>query len=668
MHIPDSVLSPSTSIAAGAAMLPVWAMAGRRVRRDLGTRQMPLLALGAAFCFTVMLFNIPALGGTTAHPIAGTLLAVLLGPWAAVLGLSVTLAIQALFFGDGGLLTYGANCFTMAFVLPFVGYSVYALLARRLSAGAPARAVCAAIGAYIGINAAAAVVAVLLGIQPALFHEPDGRALYFPFGLKVTLPAMLGAHLLIAGPAEAVVTAVAVRYMQAAGIMLYGTAAPPGTAARRQEMLWAGLLALCALSPLGLLARGEAWGEWDTQGLAAKIRTVEGHTYVPKGAARAEAHAYKGIRGLRDYASERGASGYLGAAVLGIGTIVGLLLIGVRVLRPHPSAAASIPSPSQEEGEKTSPPRGCAYPLSFVRRGGDFNSNLPSPVMEGRGSRDGGDGARGPSLRFLERSLEEFASAGAAALAGETWARSSGLLQRLDPRAKIVSFLGLIAVVAYVSRPLTLLALTALTLVLALSSRLSPGRMARRVWLPVLFFIGSLALPSALSWVTPGRPLLILSRQPYLAITAPGLEAATVLMLRVGVAVSFAALLTMTTGWSDLLSALRVLPLPRLFLHVLAMTYRYLVVLLQAAAEMFVARRSRAVGRATRAQGREFLGVSIGALFGKTLALSEEVHAAMLSRGFHGQIGTLTERRWRRADSVWLLTALLVALAAWRWR
>src|SRR5215471_4858408 len=140
MHIPDSVLSPSTCAVCGAAMLPVWTLAARRLRTRLKTKQVPLLALGAAFSFTVMMFNIPALGGTTAHPVAGTLLAILLGPWAALIGISVALAIQALFFGDGGLLAYGANCFTMAFVLPFVGYSVYRLFAGRSAGNAPVRA------------------------------------------------------------------------------------------------------------------------------------------------------------------------------------------------------------------------------------------------------------------------------------------------------------------------------------------------------------------------------------------------------------------------------------------------------------------------------------------------------------------------------------------------
>src|SRR5258708_14969213 len=158
MHIPDSVLSPVTSAAVGVAMIPVWAIAARRVRQSLGTRQVPLLALGAAFCFTVMMFNIPALGGTTAHPVAGTLLAILLGPWAALIGISVSLAIQALFFGDGGIVAYGANCFTMAYLLPFVGYSVYRLLANRQPYHSLLRPLYSAVGAFVGSNAAAACV------------------------------------------------------------------------------------------------------------------------------------------------------------------------------------------------------------------------------------------------------------------------------------------------------------------------------------------------------------------------------------------------------------------------------------------------------------------------------------------------------------------------------
>src|SRR5579872_1010532 len=102
MHIPDAYLSPTTQAIALAAMAPVWFVAARRTRRELTTKQAPLLSMGAAFCFAVQMFNIPAVGGTTAHALGAALLAILVGPWAAVLGLTLTLAIQALLFGDGG--------------------------------------------------------------------------------------------------------------------------------------------------------------------------------------------------------------------------------------------------------------------------------------------------------------------------------------------------------------------------------------------------------------------------------------------------------------------------------------------------------------------------------------------------------------------------------------
>src|SRR5437763_15723010 len=103
-------------------MVPVWATAGRRVRKVVKSRYVPLMALAAAYCFLVMMFNVPIPDGTTAHAVGAVLVAVLLGPWAALIAVSVALAIQALFFGDGGVLAYAANCFNMAFVMPMVGY------------------------------------------------------------------------------------------------------------------------------------------------------------------------------------------------------------------------------------------------------------------------------------------------------------------------------------------------------------------------------------------------------------------------------------------------------------------------------------------------------------------------------------------------------------------
>ena len=200
MHIPDGYLSPQTCAVAGAAMVPVWVVSARRVKKKVKQRDVPLMAIGAAFCFLVMMLNVPIPDGTTAHAVGGVLVAVLLGPEAAVIAVSVALAIQALFFGDGGILAFGANCFSMAFVLPVVGYGVYRLLSRRRSLTDPRRAVAAGIGGYVGINAAALFAAIELGLQPDLFHDrPTARRCTRRSTCCQTIPAMMLAHLTVAG-------------------------------------------------------------------------------------------------------------------------------------------------------------------------------------------------------------------------------------------------------------------------------------------------------------------------------------------------------------------------------------------------------------------------------------------------------------------------------------
>src|SRR5262245_29760339 len=124
MHIPDGYLSPSTCGVFYVAAVPIWVTAGRKVKKIVKHRYVPLLAIGAAYSFLVMMFNVPIPDGTTAHAVGAVLIAILLGPWAAVIAVSIALVIQALFFGDGGVLAYGANVVNMAVIMPFVGYGV----------------------------------------------------------------------------------------------------------------------------------------------------------------------------------------------------------------------------------------------------------------------------------------------------------------------------------------------------------------------------------------------------------------------------------------------------------------------------------------------------------------------------------------------------------------
>jgi cobalt/nickel transport system permease protein len=195
-------------------MLPIWTFASKIVKKTLKTRQVPLLAIGAAFSFVIMMFNVPIPGGSTGHAVGGVLVAILLGPWAACIAITVALVVQALLFGDGGITAIGANCFNMAFVLPVVGYYVYRLISMGSSVESNRRVIAAFIAAYLGINIAALCAGVEFGLQPLFYHTADGQALYCPYGLNVAVPAMAGEHLLIFGWVEAIVTALVIKFLQ----------------------------------------------------------------------------------------------------------------------------------------------------------------------------------------------------------------------------------------------------------------------------------------------------------------------------------------------------------------------------------------------------------------------------------------------------------------------
>lgn len=217
MHIPDGYLGPATCGFFYAVMLPIWTAASRIVSKTLKSRQVPLLAISAAFSFVIMMFNIPIPGGSTGHAVGGVLAAILLGPWAACVAITVALVVQALLFGDGGITAIGANCFNMAFVMPFAGYYVYRLISINSAPSSKRRVIAAGIAGYVALNLSAFITGVEFGIQPLLHRTKEGQALYSPYGLGVAVPVMLSEHLLIFGWVEAIVTALVVKFLQRQG-------------------------------------------------------------------------------------------------------------------------------------------------------------------------------------------------------------------------------------------------------------------------------------------------------------------------------------------------------------------------------------------------------------------------------------------------------------------
>lgn len=327
MHIPENYLSPSTCGVLGAVMVPIWLLSIRKVKETVPREKLPLLGIAAAFSFLAMMFNIPLPGGTTGHAVGGTLIAILFGPYAACLAVSVALLIQALFFGDGGILAFGANCFNMAFVLPFTGYFIYHGLKKVI----PSETIAAGIGAYIGINAAAFCAAVEFGIQPLLFTDAAGQALYCPYPLWISLPAMMIGHLTLFGLAEVVFTTGVLAYLRKTSPDLFQLAAP----ASSNKSLFGLLAALIVATPLGLLAAGTAWGEWDAEELADTDFFGSALGYTPAGMENGFSFDVLmpdyAIAGLPD------AAGYIISAIVGTALLIIIFKIIASLLPSRPT-------------------------------------------------------------------------------------------------------------------------------------------------------------------------------------------------------------------------------------------------------------------------------------------------------------------------------------------
>jgi cobalt/nickel transport system permease protein len=629
MHIPDGYLSPSTCASLFAAAGPFWYIALKRLKAALHTRMIPLLSVFAAFSFVVMMFNLPLPGGTTGHAVGMGVAAIVLGPWAAIVAISIALTIQAVFFGDGGITALGANCFNMAIVGSLVAYATYRLLARRASIGSVRRVVGAGLAGYAAINVAALCAAIEFGIQPLLFHDASGAPLYAPYPLSISIPAMMLGHLTFAGLAEFVISAGIVAYLQRSDPELLRLTAPgapdlhepfetqadaPRLPSARK--LWLGLAALMIMTPLGILAVGSAWGEWTAQDFsdpqARRQIAAASRSEAPRGAPQGlQRLSSIWTAPLPRYAPAfiRSASfGYLVSGMVGVGLIIvcSLLLNGL------------------------------------VARGGSER------MVPGRRRRKS----------FVEKTALGLVAAMQQALFAEDMAGNGGFLQRLDPRVKLAGIGAFIGAAVAVRRIWALAAMLAMCIVLALVSRIPIRLLAARIWLAVLTFTGVIALPAI--FLTPGRSLY---RLPVLEwqVTEQGLRAASFLILRAETAATLSVLLVLSTLWTHLLRALRYFRMPVVLVAILGMTYRYMFLFLQTAEDMFESRETRMVGILEPADRRRLAAASAGVLLGKTMQVSSEVHTAMQARGFRGEIRLLDELEMRTGD--WLRLAAFVGTA-----
>ncbi|GAB4306436.1 MAG: energy-coupling factor ABC transporter permease [Promethearchaeota archaeon] len=224
MHVPDGLLDLPVLAATWAATCGYAAFAIRKSRKSLTEERVPVLGVLAAVVFAFQMLNFPISAGTSGHLLGFVLVAALTTPTAAFLVMFVILAIQALMFADGGVLSLGANVFNMG-VVTLLGYWVFLAVRKRLNSAASTEVLGAGstdsgslgpekrggaetqppverelvvgglVGGWVSVVAASLVAGVELGASSA-----------FPYGLVVTVPVMLGYHVVI-GLGEGLITA-----------------------------------------------------------------------------------------------------------------------------------------------------------------------------------------------------------------------------------------------------------------------------------------------------------------------------------------------------------------------------------------------------------------------------------------------------------------------------
>ena len=440
------------------------------------------MALGAAFSFVIMMFNVPVIGGSTGHAVGATLIAILLGPWAACISVSIALVIQALLFGDGGITAIGANVFNMAFVMPFVGYYVYRLIAGD-SATTRRMIVASGIAAYVSIVAGAicrrhrvrpAAAARAQRRRAAALRALPARGRRARDGHRAPAVLRLGRGVRDDGRGRGAREA----GQRAAREQACGQAAALAVGGARRARA---AHARSACSP-----QGTAWGEWSAEQLEAEPRLRA------RGAREARQRC-----GPRRFPTTRRRSSRTRCSATSFAAIVGAaLVIGVT----WGIAQAALPRARRRHARDAREPPRDSRARTYRRRARSAGARAGARWLAA---------PRSPSSTPSPRCSRTTRSP-----------RAPACMQRLDPRVKLLTILLFAVTASFVHSLWVLLGLVALTAgARRRIARCSVASFSRKVWASAGFFALLLSLPAATAWITPGRGARPLGP---LSITEPG--------------------------------------------------------------------------------------------------------------------------------------------------
>ncbi|MBP2070909.1 cobalt ECF transporter T component CbiQ [Thermoanaerobacterium butyriciformans] len=254
---------------------------------------------------------------------------------------------------------------------------------------------------------------------------------------------------------------------------------------------------------------------------------------------------------------------------------------------------------------------------------------------------------------FIEKTVLGIQSTFEDMFASDEIANKKGLMQSLDPRVRLLSII-LLIVIANLGNSLYYMAIMLVySLILAVLSKIPMKSYIARISAVSIVFTGIVLIPSLFNVVRPGKPLIYITGSLY--ITKGGALSALIFIMRSFVSLSFIYILTLSTKWIEILKALRYFKLPKVFSATLDISLRYITLFLDVASNMFLARKSRSVGKSKGKSERKFVASSMGNLLIKSEQLSDDVYNAMISRGYKGEYKTINNFKISRSDIIWII-------------
>lgn len=278
---------------------------------------------------------------------------------------------------------------------------------------------------------------------------------------------------------------------------------------------------------------------------------------------------------------------------------------------------------------------------------------LPGWFKDAKGAPCPAGEKAGKGTGFIEKNLSAFTSAMLELIASERCAGRPGLLQKINPGARIIGMIFIMLAAVAADKAAILAAIGGLTLILALLSLVGVGMIMKRI-LPAMIFTALIASPVIFGF----------NKERGVIITEDGVLTAAFFTLRAGVTAMSAVLLLLTTKQADFFRGLRLLPVPRLFVTALFMTFRHIFILLRLAEDTTLAKKARIIKGVDLKDAHEWFASRAALFLQRAMRIAEEVGLAMASRGFDGRLRTFSAGKLRGADYAWIGAASFVLFMA----